>query len=381
MDSPSVTQTLETSTIPVNSPEWRALCATILDRDNRTCVFCAYTSPMNPTGKGLKLDHKDGDTSNNDPKNLRILCPPCSMTRHCGFAAEKGWLRLAKTEMEQVEIVRRTRRMFEESGIVPSIEQVDPFAILVERDAVGLENKLLEPDWEDLTDKQKGLRGFFMQDATELFAITMLSERVRPSNPSDVQRDKIRTLESTRPWISFSPESHSTVSNFLTTWRPSATSQSHVAWICIYNPHKDDNHSTLDRSGLDRAWDDICATRRPVDADLDELARRFDDLGGKWLVFANSDQVDSLWTRVARATYAGTLGIAAKVSPKKDGSDQHVICVFTRNYTDESDVAKVRSSLRRLGVRWKIGYKPDIYTGCGVYRKNEWGIRPIRYWD
>jgi hypothetical protein len=64
-----------------------------------------------------------------------------------------------------------------------------------------------------------------------------------------------------------------------------------------------------------------------------------------------------------------------------DGSQRHVICIFTRDYTDKDDVSKVRSGLRRLGVRRKTGYTPDIYTYCGVYRENEWGLSPIRYFD
>lgn len=161
--------------------------------------------------------------------------------------------------------------------------------------------------------------------------------------------------------------------------------QSQVAWICIDNTRLqsvDDKASTLDKSALCQAWDNICATRQPVVADLDELAQRFGILKGKWLVFAQPAEVDSLWSRIARATHAGTLGISAKVSPHEgDGSDRHVICIFTQDYTDESEVGKVRNALRRLGVRWKIGYKPDIYTDCRVYSGNSWHIPPTRYRD
>jgi len=208
------------------------------------------------------------------------------------------------------------------------------------------------------------------------------SDSSQPSNPSDAEALKIRAIECSLPWIRFSPESHSTLQKFFTTWPPSSTLQSQVAWICVDNarPQPVDNKHPPDRSGLCQAWDDICTDRRPGITDLDELARRFDVLGGKWLVLSPPGEVDSTWSRIAKATHGGTLGISSKVSPRDD-SGKHVICVFTRDYTDETDVERVRNGLRRLGMRGKIGYKPDIYTYCRVYRHNSWQISPTRYHD
>src|ERR1700676_1977497 len=113
-----------------------------------------------------------------------------------------------------------------------------------------------------------------------------------------------------------------------------------------------DDRQTWSRAG-------ICTSRQPTTADLDELARRFSMLTGKWMVFTPPSQIDALWSRIASATHAGTLGIAAKVSPRED-SDSHLICIYTRDYTDKGDVDKVRGGLRRLGMKEPIGYKPDI---------------------
>jgi len=140
-----------------------------------------------------------------------------------------------------------------------------------------------------------------------------------------------------------------------------------------------DTHDSTDERGLGQAWNHIRTNRQPTEANLDELARRFNMLTGKWMVFAKHHQIDALWSRIANATHAGTLGISAKVSPRND-AESHVICIHTRDYSDESDVDKVRFGLRRLGVQWKIGYKPDIYTHCGVYKGNSWGIAPTRYY-
>lgn len=123
-------------------------------------------------------------------------------------------------------------------------------------------------------------------------------------------------------------------------------------------------------------WEDMCAdgTSSP---DIMGLGQRFGDLAGKWLVFVPSSEVDHLWYKIARATHAGTLGSYAKVSPFNNSD--HVICVFTDDFTNVSDVNKVRKGLERLGVKTKIGYKPDIYTHCRIYMGNKWNIAPTRY--
>ena len=153
-----------------------------------------------------------------------------------------------------------------------------------------------------------------------------------------------------------------------------------MEWICVHNPYlkKTDDLDLIDEPGLDQAWDNLCAIRQPTAADLDELAQRFNMLTGKWMVFAQFDRIDFVWSRIASATHAGTLGISAKVSPRAD-SGSHVICIYTGDYTDKDDVDKVRGGLRRLGMKFTIPYKPDVYTHCGVYKGNLWGIPPSRY--
>lgn len=55
---------------------------------------------------------------------------------------------------------------------------------------------------------------------------------------------------------------------------------------------------------------------------------------------------------------------------------QHVICVYTDDYTNEADVLRVESALRELGVTGRLSYKPDIYTECGIYYRNAWNLKP-----
>ena len=84
------------------------------------------------------------------------------------------------------------------------------------------------------------------------------------------------------------------------------------------------------------------------------------------------------------STLAGTLGNTAKVSPRdaenlENPASRHEICVYNADYRSLAEVSRVRDELRRLGVKERIWYKPDIYTHCGINQHNSWGIPASRY--
>ncbi|QYZ79255.1 DUF1917 domain-containing protein [Methanofollis formosanus] len=96
-----------------------------------------------------------------------------------------------------------------------------------------------------------------------------------------------------------------------------------------------------------------------------------DEQAGKWLIFCDTAEVDALWKNVRDATVAGDLGISAKVStarPNPDSrDDRKVVYVYTRDWSDEADVMRVREHLRALGVVDRIGYKRNLETFAGEY--------------
>ncbi len=98
-----------------------------------------------------------------------------------------------------------------------------------------------------------------------------------------------------------------------------------------------------------------------------------DENAGKWLIFQEPDQVDASWKKVRDATVSGLLGISAKVSTAKPNPDSRdnrkVIYVYTRDWSDEADVMRVREKLRELGFIERIGYKRNIETFAGEYAK------------
>lgn len=72
-----------------------------------------------------------------------------------------------------------------------------------------------------------------------------------------------------------------------------------------------------------------------------------------------------MWAKVAHATANGKLGIAAKISPREDPDRYHLVCVYTRDFNDKDDVARVLRQLKELDlVRQKqICYKTG---GCAT---------------
>ncbi|MHA2357172.1 MAG: putative phosphothreonine lyase domain-containing protein [Candidatus Heimdallarchaeaceae archaeon] len=97
--------------------------------------------------------------------------------------------------------------------------------------------------------------------------------------------------------------------------------------------------------------------------------------GGKWLIFANIDQIDEIWLKIKKATEEGKLGGSSKVATNKPNpnavhQDEKVICVYTYDCTDEDDVMRIRKELRKLGITKKIRYKTDQATLEGKYSKH-----------
>lgn len=118
-----------------------------------------------------------------------------------------------------------------------------------------------------------------------------------------------------------------------------------------------------------------------------DLAHHLHVRSGKWMLFPSTNDVDDVWAVVARATAANELGVSAKVAPKDDDEgvqgSARLICVYTRDFKDKDDVARVLSRLRELELVRVNGrpiyYKCDAYTYLGIGSKNAWDIRASLY--
>lgn len=215
---------------------------------------------------------------------------------------------------------------------------------------------------------------------------------------------------------------HESLSSFLTRLPPSTTPHSTGAWIWIANPHRDTHRPAQgqrDIAGLkqegQRLLENFSAQRRQLEArhpdksagaitrmmraardlleeDIVKLARAKNVKAGKWMLFPSPRNVDQVWAEVAEATWDGELGVDAKVATKNgdeddDGDEKsersRLVCVYTRDFEDRADVARVLKKLVSLklvgGGGQGIFYKCDAYTYLDVMGGNEWKLKASMY--
>ncbi len=123
-----------------------------------------------------------------------------------------------------------------------------------------------------------------------------------------------------------------------------------------------------------------------------ELADGHGLKGGKWIAHVNTLLVDNVWKRVAWSLAYDKFPascVSASVTPLNDleggpadtrDTSTHVIALWNRDYRDEEAVLAAEKALRaHAGIRCSLAYKPDIFSAVGVYRNNEWGLRPALY--
>lgn len=228
------------------------------------------------------------------------------------------------------------------------------------------------------------------------------------------------------------------LSDFLTRLPPSTTTLESGPWIFIANPtspHRptDPNFAVFKQQGtllleqyqhrrltLEEANPAkppgsitrmLAPNKAKLETSLTTLAKSNNLTSGKWMLFPTPSSVDAIWSRVAKATLDGSLGIAAKVATDHhssgsgngnhsaddgdidDGIDggigsannpkpERVICIYTANAWCKPDVFRVLTALEKLGLvdgDKPIYYKCDAYTYLDIMSGNEWKLRPSLY--
>jgi hypothetical protein len=100
---------------------------------------------------------------------------------------------------------------------------------------------------------------------------------------------------------------------------------------------------------------------------------------GKWCVYTNRNSVDMLWERIKTVTESGNLGATdSKVSTKLQSDvysrrHSHVLCIYTKDWTDEKEVWEVEHRIRELGIIGSMVYKTDEDTLAYKYKYNTKG--------
>lgn len=85
-------------------------------------------------------------------------------------------------------------------------------------------------------------------------------------------------------------------------------------------------------------------------------------LTGKWMPFTAPERVNEMWAAIVEATETGRLGWKAKVATDNKPGKDRLICVYTKDWRDRRDVARVLGELRLMGIDQRLSYKEDAAT-------------------
>ncbi|KAK5653567.1 hypothetical protein OQA88_8829 [Cercophora sp. LCS_1] len=107
----------------------------------------------------------------------------------------------------------------------------------------------------------------------------------------------------------------------------------------------------------------IAKERETAIKDLKGLAASCNMLSGKWMLFPEPGDVNEAWETVAKATIQNELGVLAKVQTRTSSERERLICVYTSDFRDEEDIARVLNRLRQLELVRQGGRQ--IYYKCG----------------
>jgi len=194
--------------------------------------------------------------------------------------------------------------------------------------------------------------------------------------------------------------------HFLSTFPPSGSSCTDVAWIIVDFPQKVPNAATSVTPGATTSvlekdieaaledWEKIILKRKPTQEDISTIAKRHKILPGKWLLFPKTpEEANAAWASIVDAAALGNLTgcTQVKISPTNPNERGYVICAYTDDYLNEEEVMAAAEALRAAlrgsgGDRCistyndsRLLYKADVYTYLGIYSKNEWSLKPTIY--
>ncbi|KAJ5111272.1 Isopenicillin N synthase [Penicillium argentinense] len=199
------------------------------------------------------------------------------------------------------------------------------------------------------------------------------------------------------------------ISHFLSRLPPSKTLASDVGpWIWMFGPdskaqldqdvpsfvrkgsgllHAYENESTELRAAHERSGAKTTAPltrklsqlRRALERNILDSARECGVTYGKWMLFPNVRNVDSIWKTVVTALDKGKLGNEAKVATDDGSGQTRLICIYTKNFGDKEDVKRVLKMMVEVGLVQEeakpIYYKCDAYTHLDIKSKNDYGLK------
>lgn len=78
------------------------------------------------------------------------------------------------------------------------------------------------------------------------------------------------------------------------------------------------------------------------------------------MLFPGPFSADTIWNKIARATHAGELGIAAKIATNDNSGRSQVICIYTHDFTDLEDVKRGKCFVLLFFRNWFHGAADEV---------------------
>jgi len=99
------------------------------------------------------------------------------------------------------------------------------------------------------------------------------------------------------------------------------------------------------------------------------------------MIFRSHASVDGCWRLLLLALFAGrldgirTMKVATSDDVPAEMAKRHLICLYTRDFSDTAELRRTRQHLRAVGFMGKLTYKADYQTAMDIYDKNPWKIK------
>lgn len=157
------------------------------------------------------------------------------------------------------------------------------------------------------------------------------------------------------------------IDKWLKLFPPSKVKKEDWSWIQINSPNF--SFPKEDQEGAMKEWNKTKnkMENNKIDTELiNNIARKYNILSGKWLIWVDEKSVDNSWEIIAKSIENKMLSACGAKVPPSGGFGGHMICVYTHDFSDEKDIMKVRRELKDLGFSQPLSYKADIYTDIGV---------------
>lgn len=121
--------------------------------------------------------------------------------------------------------------------------------------------------------------------------------------------------------------------------------------------------------------------------ELDREALEQQKTIGKWQVTGSAERTEDLWPELVADAEEGVIWAVKAMTAFGHENlpmyDDYLLTVYTPNYFETHDVARVRDHLRtEYDIRHDLYYKPDLYTAKGIVAETaeKFGLSvPARY--